>query len=113
MSKAIYWQRGESLDYVNTGVTVIEANSIIDLNKHRIAVAGTSINPNEKGSIHVTVFIRFRRPTVERFSLEQMYILMVLVSLQQQDPIHRQDMQQKLPLQEKARFSLNCLVRRN
>ena len=54
MSKAIYWQRGESLDYVNTGVTVIEANSIIDLNKHRIAVAGTSINPNEKGSIHVT-----------------------------------------------------------
>ena len=38
MSKAIYWQRGESLDYVNTGSTVIEANSIIDLNKHRIAV---------------------------------------------------------------------------
>ena len=54
MSKAIYWQRGESLDYVNTGSTVIEANSIIDLNKHRIAVVGTSINPNEKGSIHVT-----------------------------------------------------------
>ena len=51
--KATYWQRGESLDYVNSGSTVIEANSIIDL-KTRIAVTGTSINPKEKGSIHVT-----------------------------------------------------------
>ena len=50
--KAVYWQRGESLDYTNSGATVIEANSIIDL-KTRIAVAGTSINPKETGSIHV------------------------------------------------------------
>lgn len=53
MAKATYWQRGESLDYVNTGDTVIEANSIIDLGT-RIGVAGTDINPNEKGSLHVT-----------------------------------------------------------
>lgn len=51
--KATYWQRGESLDYTNSGTTVIEANSIIDL-KTRIAVAGTEINPKEKGSVHVT-----------------------------------------------------------
>ncbi len=51
--KAVYWQRGESLDYVNSGDSVIEANTIIDLGT-RIAVAGTSINPDEKGSIHVT-----------------------------------------------------------
>lgn len=53
MAKATYWQRGESLDYVNTGEAVIEANSIIDLGT-RIGVAGTDINPKEKGSLHVT-----------------------------------------------------------
>lgn len=53
MSKAAYWQRGESLDYVNSGSTVIEANTIIDLGT-RIGVAGTNINPGEKGSVHVT-----------------------------------------------------------
>ena len=53
MSKAAYWQRGESLDYVNNGSTVIEANTIVDLGT-RIGVAGTDINPNEKGSLHVT-----------------------------------------------------------
>lgn len=52
MSKAAYWQRGESLDYMNGTTAVIEANTIIDL-KTRIAVAGTSINPGEKGSVHV------------------------------------------------------------
>lgn len=51
--KGVYWQKGESLDYANTGNTVIEANTVIDL-KTRIAVAGTSINPGEKGSVHVT-----------------------------------------------------------
>ena len=50
---ATYWQRGESLDYVNSGDSVIEANTVIDL-KTRIGVAGASINPGEKGSIHVT-----------------------------------------------------------
>lgn len=53
MSKASYWHRGESLDYQNSGSTVIEANTIISLGT-RIGVAGTSINPGEKGSLHVT-----------------------------------------------------------
>lgn len=53
MSKATYWQRGESLDYKNGGTAVIEANSIINLGT-RIGVAGTSINPGEIGSVHVT-----------------------------------------------------------
>lgn len=53
MSKATYWQRGESLDYINSGDAVIEANTIIDL-ATRIGVAGTDINPGEKGSLHVT-----------------------------------------------------------
>lgn len=53
MSKAAYWQRGESLDYVNNTDAVIEANTIISLGT-RIGVAGTDINPREKGSVHVT-----------------------------------------------------------
>lgn len=53
MSKATYWQRGESLDYTNNGTAVIEANTIISLGT-RIGVAGTDINPGEKGSVHVT-----------------------------------------------------------
>ena len=53
MSKATYWQRGESLDYTNNTTKVIEANSIIALSS-RIGIAGTSINPGEKGSLHVT-----------------------------------------------------------
>lgn len=53
MSKAAYWQRGESLDYVNDTTAVIEANTIIPI-EGRIGVAGTNINPGEKGSLHVT-----------------------------------------------------------
>ena len=53
MSKAAYWQRGESLDYVNKTTAVIEANTIIAISG-RIGVAGTSINPGEKGGLHVT-----------------------------------------------------------
>ena len=51
--KATYWQRGESLDFVNAESTVIEANTIMDLGT-RIGVVGTDVNPGEKGSIHVT-----------------------------------------------------------
>ena len=53
MSKAAYWQRGDTLDYVNTGTDVVEANTILVLGS-RIGVAGTDILPGEKGSIHVT-----------------------------------------------------------
>lgn len=53
MSKATYWQRGESLDFVNAESTVIEANTIKVLGT-RIGVVGTDVNPGEKGSIHVT-----------------------------------------------------------
>lgn len=53
MAKAAYWQRGESLDYVNSGSNVIEANTIISLGT-RIGIVGTNINPGEKGSVHVT-----------------------------------------------------------
>ena len=52
MAKADYWQRGESLDYVNNGETTIEANTIVEIGD-RIGVAGTGIAPGMLGSLHV------------------------------------------------------------
>ena len=68
MSKATYWQRGESLDYVNDGTAVIEANTIIDLGT-RIGVAGTSINPGEKGSVHVTGVYEIAKTGTEEIAM--------------------------------------------
>ncbi len=53
MSKAAYWQRGETIDYINDGTETVEANTILVLGS-RIGIAGTDILPGEKGSIHVT-----------------------------------------------------------
>lgn len=52
MSKAEYWQRGETLDFVNSTGKVIEANTIIVL-EQRMGVAGTEIPAGEKGTVHV------------------------------------------------------------
>lgn len=53
MSKASYWQRGETIDYINRGTMTIEANEVVAL-VNRLGVAGTNIAPGEKGSLHVT-----------------------------------------------------------
>ena len=60
MSKAEYWQRGESIDYKNTGSSAIEANSVIVLGK-RVGVAGMTIQPGETGSLHVKGVFRFEK----------------------------------------------------
>lgn len=52
MSKAVYLQRGESLDYLNETAETIEANTIVPI-IGRIGIAGAAIHPNEKGSLHV------------------------------------------------------------
>lgn len=52
MSKAAFWQKGESLDYVNGTGSTIEANTIT-VYGDRIGVIGTDIKPGELGSIHV------------------------------------------------------------
>ena len=57
MSKAAFWQRGESIDFNNATTETIEANSLMVFGS-RICVAGTDILPGETGSIHVTgVFV--------------------------------------------------------
>ena len=53
MASAAFWQRGESLDYKNTGDTKIAANTIM-LDGSRLAVVGCDIAPGEVGSLHVT-----------------------------------------------------------
>ncbi len=58
MSKALYWQRGETIDYANNTTDIIDANSIIVLG-NRIGVAGTDILPSKTGSVHVTGVFQF------------------------------------------------------
>lgn len=53
MSKATYWQRGESLDYKNKTASVIEENTIVIIGS-RIGVTGAPVNPGETGPIHVS-----------------------------------------------------------
>lgn len=53
MSKATYWQRGESLDFTNDTTDAIEANTIMPLGT-RLGVIGTPMQPGEKGTIAVT-----------------------------------------------------------
>lgn len=52
MATAEFWQRGESLDYVNGTQAVINANTIVTIGS-RIGVTGCAINPGETGSLHV------------------------------------------------------------
>lgn len=53
MAKAEYWQRGETIDFINATDKIIEANTIIALGDH-IGVAGTNILPGKTGSLHVS-----------------------------------------------------------
>jgi predicted RecA/RadA family phage recombinase len=53
MSKATYWQRGESLDYRNTMTKTIDAGTVVAL-KSRIGVIGGDILPGEMGTVHMT-----------------------------------------------------------
>ena len=53
MATAMYYQRGESLDYANSTSSKIAANTVIEL-KDRIGVVGCDINPGETGSLHMT-----------------------------------------------------------
>ena len=58
MSKASYWQRGETLDYKNTGSSTIEANTVVELTG-RVGIAGTDIAPGAEGDLHVCGVFEF------------------------------------------------------
>lgn len=59
---ATYWQRGESIDYKNTGSDVIKAGDVVDLDG-RIGIAGCDIAPDNTGSLHVIGVFRFKKPS--------------------------------------------------
>lgn len=48
--KATFYQKGESIDYINTTEATIEANTVIAVGK-KVGVAGNDIKPGEKGSL--------------------------------------------------------------
>lgn len=60
MAKATYWQRGEALDYTNTGNTVIEAGTVLEIGD-KIGIAGCDIEPGALGSVHVEGVFEFNK----------------------------------------------------
>jgi len=52
MTKAEYLQRGESLDYTNTGEDVIPDGAVVAVGS-RIGIAGCLIPPGKTGSLHM------------------------------------------------------------
>ena len=57
-----WYQRGEALDYKNTGDTLIEAGTIITIGE-RIGIAGGDIAPGAVGAIHVEGVFKFAKGT--------------------------------------------------
>ena len=70
MSKASYWQRGETLDYKNTGATTIEANTVIELTG-RVGIAGTDIAPGAEGDLHVCGVFEFDKTSQNEITFGQ------------------------------------------
>mgnify|MGYP000006724740 FL=1 len=57
-AKANYWQRGETIDFLNNTNAKIEANTVVLLGK-RIGIAGTDIQAKEVGTLHITGVYKF------------------------------------------------------
>ncbi|WOO34942.1 DUF2190 family protein [Anaerocolumna sp. AGMB13020] len=71
--KATYWQKGDTLDYKNTGSAKIEHDTVVVLGK-RIGVSGTEIPVGAVGSIHVTgVFVMNKAAEVISFGDDLYY----------------------------------------
>ena len=51
--KAIFWYKGEVVYYTNTTSNVIEPNQLVKI-EGRIGIAGSHIDPNTEGTLHVT-----------------------------------------------------------
>lgn len=52
MTKAEYWQRGETLDYTNTGEDLIPDGVVVVVGS-RIGITGCPIPPGKTGSLHM------------------------------------------------------------
>ena len=111
MSKASYWQRGESLDYKNSGVAAIEANTVVEL-PGRIGIAGTDIAPGAVGDLHVCGVLNLTRPAKTPSRWERLSILIRQASQKRQmmgrknpHPILRRGLQLLMPRKVIRKFS--------
>ena len=59
---ATYWQKGESLDYLNETGAAIPAGTVLKLGVH-IGVAGTGIPPEGMGSVHMVGGFKIEKKT--------------------------------------------------
>ncbi len=66
--KGTYWQKGETLDYVNNTGETIEHGDVVKLEK-RIGIAGDNILPSETGALHVTGVFAFKRADTEDIAM--------------------------------------------
>lgn len=64
MATAMYWQRGEAIDFTNTTKEKIAANTVIVIGS-KIGIAGSDMLPGEKGSLHVEGVFVFTKETGE------------------------------------------------
>ena len=70
MSKAAYWQRGETLDFINKGSSIIAANTVVALTG-RVGIAGTDIAPGAKGDLCVSGVFEFDKTGTEAITIGQ------------------------------------------
>lgn len=52
VTKATYWQRGETIDYLNETEKTIEAGELVSFGE-AVGVAGEDILPNTVGGLHI------------------------------------------------------------
>lgn len=64
VSKATYWQRGETIDFRNETNAAIEENTVVVIGK-RIGITGMRIEPGEMGYLHVTGVFEFVKKSGE------------------------------------------------
>lgn len=68
--QAHYVQRGESIDFVNSGAVEIKANDVVSMST-RIGVAGCDIPVGGKGSVNVIGIFDVPAVTTEAFTVGQ------------------------------------------
>lgn len=68
VSKAAYWQRGETIDFRNETSVAIEENTVVVIGK-RIGITGMRIEPGEMGDLHVTGVFEFTKKSGEAISV--------------------------------------------
>lgn len=62
--KAMYWQKGETIDYVNSTADIIEANAVVKVG-NKIGVAGAPILPGGSGSLHTEGVFKMTKDSAE------------------------------------------------